>query len=177
MIVSNVCFGSSFVLYNAYLQLLADDHSAVVALPEGPAREAKREEVMSSISAKGCVLILVVDGTLDSRNAIGLLHAGAEPQHSCDPIKCLSGDGPLSYYVPPHTMLPHQRYAWGYLGGLVVLIITFPAVFFLPPVEAYTVIIIVSGIWWLCWSMYDACFRSMILHWKECHEVSRFSSA
>lgn len=98
MIVSNVCFGSSFVLYNAYLQLLADDHSAVVALPEGPAREAKREEVMSSISAKG--------------------------------------------------------YAWGYLGGLVVLIITFPAVFFLPPVEAYTVIIIVSGIWWLCWSMY-----------------------
>lgn len=53
MVVSNVFFGTCFVLYNAWLPLLAADHSKVKAIAEGPERTAMYIKIIDEISTKG----------------------------------------------------------------------------------------------------------------------------
>ena len=53
MVLSNVFFGTCFVLYNAWLPLLAADHSKVRDMPEGKEKTSMFNNVMDDISSKG----------------------------------------------------------------------------------------------------------------------------
>jgi len=69
MVLSNVFFGTCFVLYNAWLPLLAADHSKVASIDDPEEKTAMFINVMDDISTKGyatgyfgslCMLILTV---------------------------------------------------------------------------------------------------------------------
>jgi UMF1 family MFS transporter len=55
-IISNVCYGLSFVLYNSYLVILVDDHPEVKAAPPGARRKAVHSEILNYMSTIGFVV-------------------------------------------------------------------------------------------------------------------------
>ena len=53
MILVHVLYGVGYLLYNAWIPLLAEAHWDVVALPEGPSRRQMVNDIMDKISNTG----------------------------------------------------------------------------------------------------------------------------
>lgn len=102
MVVTNIAFGVSSIMYNAYLPLLVASHSDVTRETNPVARRQRELALGNAWSNTG--------------------------------------------------------FAWGYLAGLVGILLCVPAVLTLPEIAAYEVIMVIVGVWWCVFTVIPALY-------------------
>jgi MFS-type transporter involved in bile tolerance (Atg22 family) len=120
MIISNACYGLTSIMYNAYLPLLVKAHPDVRKLRQAGAA-----------STSGDVPTFNTD------------IVGAPPKNTSASHEALEAE--LKY----GNEWSNKGFAWGYVAGVISIILCIPFVFIFTEIAAYQIAMAITGVWWV----------------------------
>lgn len=127
MVLTNVAFGLSGVVYNAYLPKLVH---------ELPSVRAKRADIQSATAS------------MSGSNTKGLGSAlGGETQQTTKDVAAMKEEL-AALELAESTNLSSRGFAWGYTAGVVGIVLCLPFALTLPEIQSYQAALVICGVWW-----------------------------